>query len=428
MRVLLIGSGGRESAMASALARAQSVDEIVGAPGNPGIAEIGETRPVDIEDPAAVVALASDVDADLVVVGPEAPLVAGVADALEDAGRKVFGPRASAARIEGSKAFAKEMLRRAGVTVPRWGSFDEAAKAVAFLDELGPPYVVKADGLAAGKGVVVTRDRDAAVGAVEDSLVRKSFGDAGNSIVVEEFLDGPETSLIAFSDGRHVAPCEPAQDYKRAFDNDEGPNTGGMGSYSPVPVCPPGTVDGIVADVIEPVVRALADAGSPFVGALYAGLVLTVEGPRVLEFNARFGDPETQALLPRLQTDFGEVCLACADRDLSGAALDFSSLACVSVVLASQGYPGSYDKGKVIEGVPEASALDDVDVYHAGTARKGDSLVTNGGRVIAVSALAPTFNGARARAYEAAEMIRFDGKYLRSDIALRAEEAEGVNL
>lgn len=424
MRVLLIGSGGRESAMAAALVRSPSVDELHSAPGNPGIAELGETRSVDIEDPGAVVGLATDVGADLVVVGPEAPLVVGVADALEDAGRKVFGPRASAARIEGSKAFAKEMLRRAGVTVPRWGSFEDAAKAVAFLDELGPPYVVKADGLAAGKGVVVTRDRDAAVAAVEDSLVRGSFGAAGRSIVVEEFLDGPETSLIAFSDGRNVASCEPAQDYKRVYDDDEGPNTGGMGSYSPVPACPPEIAAGIVAEVIEPVVRALADAGSPFVGALYAGLVLTSDGPRVLEFNARFGDPETQALLPRLQSDFGELCLASADRDLSGASLEFSSLACVSVVLASRGYPGSHDKGKVIEGIEEASDLEDVDVYHAGTARKGDSLVTNGGRVLAVSALAPTFKSARERAYEAAEMIRFDGKHLRSDIALRAEEAE----
>ena len=424
MRVLLLGSGGRESAMASALARSASVDEIVAAPGNPGVAELGETRAVDIEDPEAVVRLADEIDADLVVVGPEAPLVAGVADALENAGRKVFGPQAAAARIEGSKAFAKEILRRAGVTVPRWGAFEEAAKAIAFLDELGPPYVVKADGLAAGKGVVVTRDRDDAVAAVEDSLLRKSFGEAGSSIVIEEFLDGPETSLIAFSDGRHVLACEPAQDYKRAFDNDVGLNTGGMGSYSPVPACPPQIASAILDEVIQPVIRTLDEDGSSFSGALYAGLVLTADGPRVLEFNARFGDPETQALLPRLESDFGELCLACADRDLAGASLEFSPRACVSVVLASSGYPGSYEKGKEIEGVADASRLDDVEVYHAGTALDGDSLVTNGGRVLAVSALASTFEEARTRAYEAAEVIRFDGKHMRSDIALRAEEAE----
>jgi phosphoribosylamine---glycine ligase len=414
--------------MAAALARSSSVDEIVSAPGNPGMAELGETRGLDIEDPTAVVEAARDVGADLVVVGPEAPLVAGAADALEDDGRKVFGPRASAARIEGSKAFAKEILQRAGVPVPRWGSFDDAGKAVAFLDELGPPYVVKADGLAAGKGVVVTRDRDDAVAAVEDSLVRKSFGEAGSSIVIEEFLEGPETSLIAFSDGRNVLACEPAQDYKRVGDDDAGPNTGGMGSYSPVPACPPEIAHRIVSDVIEPVVGIMDQTGSQFTGALYAGLVLTEDGPRVLEFNARFGDPETQALLPRLESDFAELCLACANRELAGARLEFSRITCVSLVLASEGYPGSYYKGKTITGVAEAAALEGVEVYQAGTARRGGELVTHGGRVLAVSALAPTFAGARARAYEAADKIQFDGKHLRSDIALRAEEAEKEKL
>jgi phosphoribosylamine--glycine ligase len=423
MKVLLLGSGGRESALASALRKSSLVTELVAAPGNPYIASFAETKTIEPADVSAVLELARELTPDLVVVGPEAPLVAGVGDALRSEGIPVFGPDASAARVEGSKAFAKEVMDRAGVTVPEWGVFTDATEATAFIDKLGPPYVVKADGLAAGKGVVVTEDRSESVDAIEASLLQKSFGVAGDRVVVEEFLDGPEVSLIAITDGQTVIPCQPAQDYKRVHDGDAGPNTGGMGSYSPVPACPPEIADEIVSDVIEPVVRTL-DAEGGFVGALYAGLVLTARGPRVLEFNARFGDPETQALLPRLKSDFGEIALATATKELAGTMVEWSNDVCVSVVLASKGYPGNYSKGIEIFGVEAADEMDGVDVFHAGTAVKDGKLVTAGGRVLAVSALGPTFTDARSLAYKAAGQIDFEGKHMRSDIALRAEDQE----
>ena len=424
MRVLLLGSGGRESAMAAALSRSRDVDSIVALPGNPGIASVAETVAGDPEDAAAVLEAARRAQPGLVVVGPEAPLTAGVGDALRSEGFDVFGPDSGPAQVEASKAHAKEVMAAAGVVVPAWGLFSEAGEAVRFMDELGPPYVVKADGLAAGKGVVVTEDRSEAIAAIDERLVRGSFGDAGDRIVIEEFLDGQEVSLIAFTDGQAVIPCEPAQDYKRVFDDDAGPNTGGMGSYSPVPACPPDVAASIAADVLEPVVRALGErAGSPFVGALYGGFVLTARGPRVLEFNARFGDPETQALLPRLDSDFAEVCTACARRELAGTSVRWTPRVSVAVVLASKGYPGSYSKGVEISGVEDAAKLDGVDVFHAGSALRDGRLVTSGGRVLAVNALGDTFASARSLAYRAADLIDFEGKHLRSDIALRAEEA-----
>jgi phosphoribosylamine--glycine ligase len=293
---------------------------------------------------------------------------------------------------------------------------------VGFMDELGPPYVVKADGLAAGKGVLVAADRDEAVEAIRDRIDRRAFGESGARVVIEEFLDGEEASLIAFTDGTAVVGCEVAQDYKRAFDDDAGPNTGGMGSYSPVPSCPPATAERILSAIIEPMVRATAEAGAPFVGALYAGLALTSRGPRVVEFNARFGDPETQALLPRLQSDFGEVVMATAMGELAGSRLEWSPRPCVSVVLASEGYPGPHDTGFEIDGLDEAGSSDDVVMFHAGTAQRGASVVTAGGRVLAVSALGDDFVAARERAYEATNKITFDGKHQRFDIGLRAAE------
>ena len=423
MKVLLLGSGGRESALAGALRRSSLLTELVAAPGNPFIASFAEIEPLDSEDVSAVLEATRKLKPDLVVVGPEAPLVAGVGDALRSEGIPVFGPNAAAARIEGSKAFAKEVMARAGVAVPDWGVFSGAREAISFMDKLGSPYVVKADGLAAGKGVAVTEDRSEAIQAIEGSLVQKDFGAAGDRVVVEEFLDGPEVSLIAITDGRTVIACEPAQDYKRVHDGDAGPNTGGMGSYSPVPACPPDIADEIVSDMIEPVVRALEVEGG-FVGALYAGLVLTARGPRVLEFNARFGDPETQALLPRLKSDFGEIALAAATKELAGTKVEWSTDACVSVVLASKGYPGSYSKGIEIFGAEAAGAMDGVEVFHAGTAIKDGRLVTAGGRVLAVSALGATFADARTLAYKAVNEIDFEGKHTRTDIALRAEDSE----
>jgi phosphoribosylamine--glycine ligase len=421
---LLLGSGGRESALAWGLARSRAIDEVVAAPGNPGIGEIAELLALDIADPEAVRAEAARMDADLVVVGPEAPLVQGVGDALRADGRRVFGPDRAAAAIEGSKAHAKKLMDAAGIPTAQWQSFADVQAAGAYMDRLGPPYVIKADGLAAGKGVVVTEDRDEADAALRERLVEGAFGEAGRRVVIEEFLDGQETSLIAFTDGRAVVPCEPAQDYKRVYDDDRGPNTGGMGSYSPVPACPPELAEELVATVLEPMVRATADAGAPFSGALYAGLALTSEGPRVVEFNVRFGDPETQALIPRLESDLGEVCLACADGQLEGMKLQWSRMACVAVVLASGGYPGSHETGLPIHGLAAAAAREGVALFHAGTRRDGDAIVTAGGRVLAVSALGESFRDARQRAYEAVGMIEFEGKHVRGDIAGRAEEYE----
>jgi phosphoribosylamine--glycine ligase len=424
MKVLLLGSGGRESALAAALERAPSVSELVAAPGNPGIAEIATTVAADIAAPEAVVALAAEIDADLVVVGPEAPLVAGVADALSAHGRAVFGPRRAAARIEGSKAYAKELMGRAGIPTARYDVFTDVDKASAWLDELGPPYVVKADGLAAGKGVVVTSERAEAVAAVRERIVDGRFDDAGRTVVIEEFLDGPEVSLIALTDAHTVLPLPPAQDYKRARDGDRGPNTGGMGSYSPVPECPPGLAADIVEGVITPMIEASDGAGAPYSGAIYAGLALTSKGPRVVEFNARFGDPETQALLPRVVTDVGELFAACARGDLAGAELETAPEVCVSVVLAAGGYPGPHPVNVPIMGVAEAAAKPGVEVFHAGTARRGDELVTAGGRVLSVSAVDKTFAAARRRAYAAADLISFEGAARRDDIALRADLGE----
>lgn len=427
MRTLVLGSGGRESALAWALNRSTSVTELVCAPGNPGTEGFAATLDVDIADPDAVVDAARLMAADLVVVGPEGPLVAGVADALRAAGVNVFGPDANAARIEGSKTHAKELMDRAGIRTARWSSFDSVDKAVAFADELGPPYVVKADGLAAGKGVIVTEDRETAVESIRDCLEKDRFGAAGATVVVEEFLDGEEVSLIALTDGDTVTPFEPAQDYKRAFDGDRGPNTGGMGCYSPVPVCPTEVAERIVHDVVEPMVAATRAGGAPFSGAIYAGLVLTAEGPRALEFNARFGDPETQALLPRLRSDFGELALACAGGNLPGAQLEWAEEVCVGVVLASGGYPGAYPTGLEISGLEAAAAVNGVEVFHAGTARRDGTIVTSGGRVLVVSALAPTFERARALAYDAAARIDFEGKHVREDIALKAQLSERSN-
>jgi len=425
VRFLLLGSGGRESALAWGLSRSSVVSELVAAPGNPGIGALAQLEEIDIEDVDAITTLARRIRPEVVVVGPEVPLVAGAADSLRAEGIDVFGPEAAAARIEGSKRYAKELMERGGIPTAAWRSFEDFDAAVSYLDEVGSPYVIKADGLAAGKGVVVTEDRDAAIAGLKERLVEGVFGRAGSRVVIEEFLDGQEASLIAFTDGTTVIPCEPAQDYKRAFDADAGPNTGGMGSYSPVPACPPQVAQEIIEEVIVPMVRTLSAAGTPFVGALYAGLALTSKGPRVVEFNARFGDPETQALIPRLDSDLGEVCAAAARRELDGVSVSWRDEACVTVVLASHGYPGSYKTGFEISGLEEVGRMEDVTVFHAGTSRDDAGPVrTAGGRVLAVSALGKTFKEARARAYDAAGTIDFEGKHLRTDIAARAEGSD----
>jgi phosphoribosylamine---glycine ligase len=427
VKVLLLGSGGRENALAWALAHSPSLPEVVAAPGNIGIAAFAQIEPAAMLDPAGVVEVATRVRPDLVVIGPEAPLVAGAADALRELGVAVFGPAAAAARIEGSKTYARELMERAGIPTTRWGSFTSPNEAAAFADDLGPPFVVKADGLAAGKGVVVTPDRAEAHAAIRSALVDERFGEAGRRVVVEEFLDGEEVSVIAFTDGAAVLPCEPAQDFKRAWDGDKGPNTGGMGSYSPVPACPPADAERIVDDILRPVLAATAADGAPFVGALYAGLALTSKGPRVVEFNARFGDPETQALMPRLRSDLAEICLASATGDLAGRKLEWKPESCVTVVLASGGYPGPHESGLPIEGLDRAATVPGVHVFHAGTAGHDGRIVTAGGRVLGISALGSSLKAARASAYRAISEISFTGMHFRTDIAARAASIEGSN-
>jgi len=418
--VLVLGGGGREHALCWALDRAPSVTAVHCAPGNAGVGQVATCHSeVDASDGDAVVRLAADLGADLVVVGPEAPLVAGVSDALEAADVAVFGPSAAAARIEGSKQFAKQIMTAAGVPTARYWSGDDPEAAVAALDDFAPPYVVKADGLAAGKGVRICAERSEAEIAIEETMIAGLFGDAGNVVVLEEFLTGPEVSIFALCDGATCRLLAPAQDFKRAFDHDEGPNTGGMGAWSPYPV-DDALVEALCAGVFQPVLDELAQRGVPYTGVLYGGFMLTPAGPQVLEFNARFGDPETQVVLPRLRSDLGELLTACAAGRLADAPpLIWDERSCVTVVLASGGYPGSYQTGRRIAGLDVAAQHGDALVFHAGTARKGDATVTAGGRVVGVSGLGVDVSSARAAAYAAADKISFDGLHRRNDIAAR---------
>ncbi|MFU8841584.1 MAG: phosphoribosylamine--glycine ligase [Nitriliruptoraceae bacterium] len=416
-KVLVLGGGGREHALAWALARSGSVAEVASAPGNPGTATLGPTHAVDADDPDAVVALARRLGSDLVVVGPEAPLVAGVVDALAAAGIAAFGPSAAGAEIEGSKAFAKEIMAAAGAPTGGAVATRDRDEAYAALERFGGPYVVKADGLAAGKGVRICADLAEARDAVDDALLRGVFGSAGSRVVIEEFLDGPERSVFGVCDGTEVVLLEPAQDYKRALDGDGGLNTGGMGAYTPVPGFALTDVDQLRELVFRPVLAELADRGTPYRGLLYAGLVETAAGPKLLEFNARFGDPETQAILPRVASDLGELLWAAATGSVAGQDVTWRPEAAVTVVLASGGYPGSYATGVPIDGVEAAASLPDVEVFHAGTRVDDGRLVTAGGRVLAVTALGGAVAAARARAYDAADRIGFEGLHRRSDIA-----------
>lgn len=416
--VLVLGGGGREHALARGLLRSPSVDRVLSAPGNPGLAELGPTHPVEATDPVAVADLAHQQRVDLVVVGPEAPLVAGVVDELERRGVPAFGPTAAAAAIEGSKAFAKEVMAAAGVPTGGYVATADRDEAHAALSRFAPPYVVKADGLAAGKGVRICPDLACAIAAVDDALVRRTFGAAGAAIVIEEFLDGPERSVFGVCDGEDVVLLAPAQDYKRAFDGDAGPNTGGMGAYSPVPGFGLADVGHLADDVFRPVLRELAARGTPYRGLLYAGLVDTAEGPKLLEFNARFGDPETQAIVPRLDSDLGDLLAAAASGSVREVDVQWRDEAAVTVVLASGGYPGTFPTGLPIDGLDAVRGLADVEVSHAGTVRDADGrVVTAGGRVLAVTALAASVAQARDRAGEVADRIRFDGMHRRSDIA-----------
>ncbi|MFJ3879193.1 phosphoribosylamine--glycine ligase [Streptomyces sp. NPDC090077] len=415
MKVLVIGGGAREHALCRSLSLDPDVSALYCAPGNAGIAEVAELRPVDALDGAAVAALATELGAGLVVVGPEAPLVAGVADAVRAAGIPVFGPSAEAAQLEGSKAFAKDVMAAAGVPTARSYVCTTAEEVDAALDAFGAPYVVKDDGLAAGKGVVVTEDR----------AVARDHALACDRVVIEEYLDGPEVSLFAITDGVTVLPLQPAQDFKRALDGDQGPNTGGMGAYSPLPWADPKLVDEVMELVLQPTVDELRHRGTPFSGLLYAGLAITSRGTRVIEFNARFGDPETQVVLARLRTPLAGVLLNAANGTLSSLpALNWSDDAAVTVVVASHNYPDTPRTGDPIEGLGEVAAEDAPDAYvlHAGTRREGDAVVSAGGRVLSVTATGSDLAQAREKAYKAVGRIKLDGSQHRTDIAAKAAE------
>ncbi len=419
INVLVVGSGGREHALVRACKASPMVAWVHCTPGNAGIAYDAQCHQIADTDIKGVVELAKRIDADLVVIGPETPLVAGMGNALRREGFKVFGPNAGAARLEGSKSYAKEIMRAAGVPTADSAVFTSFAAAKEDLDYFDFPVVIKLDGLASGKGVTIVKTRTEAETILKQNMLNECWEDTGTKILIEECLAGQECSILALCDGETVLPLEPAQDYKRIFDGDEGPNTGGMGCYSPVPHVPPNMVTEIIETVHKPVIAEMAKRGHRFCGILYAGLMITPEGPKVLEFNVRFGDPETQVILPRLESDLVEVMLACAEGNLAGHELEWKNESAVTVILASDGYPASSSKGDVISGLNYLyGGVEEAEVFHAGTARDGNgSLVTNGGRVLAVTALGWSILNARTKAYQAAEGISFLGMQMRTDIA-----------
>jgi phosphoribosylamine--glycine ligase len=424
MRVLVVGSGGREHALVWKIAQSARVKQIVCAPGNAGIAEQAECVPIKAGEIAALANLAADRKVDLCVVGPEAPLAEGIVDEFKARGLPVFGPEKAAARIESSKVFAKELMAKYGIPSADFAVFDDADKALRHVRAHDAPMVVKADGLAAGKGVTVARRREQAEAAIREAMVERVFGDAGSRVVIEECLEGQELSLMAFAQGTHCLAMQPVQDHKAVFDGDRGPNTGGMGCYSPVPAADEDLQRQALEDVIEPTLAALANEGCPLSGVLYAGLILTRHGLKVLEFNCRFGDPESQAIVPLLESDLVELLVAVAEGRLQRANAAWSPDRCVCVVMASGGYPGAYEVGKRISGLDEVKGLPQVTIFHAGTAKKDGDVVTAGGRVLGVTAAAPDFVGAIERAYAAVNIIQFDGAHWRRDIARRALEQE----
>ncbi len=427
MKILVVGSGGREHALVWKIAQSPLAGEILAAPGNAGTATLARNVAVAADDIEGLVRLAADERVDLTVVGPEIPLTMGLADRLADAGLPVFGPSAAGARIEGSKWFAKELMRKGGIPTAAAYLSNTREDALSRADELGYPVVIKADGLAAGKGVVIAQSAAEAEAAVDDMLVRGRFGASGKRVLIEECLKGEEVSILAFVDGERSALMVPSQDHKRAFDGDEGPNTGGMGAYAPAPVVTPAMLGTIKRDIIDATVRALHETyGTVYRGVLYAGLMITEEGPRVIEFNCRFGDPEAQVTLPLLEADIVEVMVATARGELDPSAVKTSSRSAACVVMASGGYPASYEKGKVIGGLASAAAFPDVVVFHAGTAERDGDVVTSGGRVLGVTGVADRLPAALVLAYEGVRVITFAGAHHRKDIGHRALERSGA--
>ncbi|MGE4297765.1 MAG: phosphoribosylamine--glycine ligase [Desulfovibrionaceae bacterium] len=416
MRVLIVGSGGREHALAWKLKQSPSVREIFIAPGNGGTAEAGTNIPINVDDIPGLVGFAKERQIDLVVAGPELPLVLGLGDALASESIPCFGPNAFAAQLEGSKAFAKNIMREAGVPTADFAVFDTFEDARDYVLAKGAPLVVKADGLAAGKGVIVAKTTEEALEALEDIMVKEVFGSAGNHVVIEEALVGEEASFLAFCDGHNVVPLPSSQDHKAVGEGDTGPNTGGMGAYSPAPILPESEYEKTADLVLRPIVRTLAKKDCPFVGMLYAGLMYTANGPYVLEYNVRFGDPECQPLLMRLDTDLAEIMTACVEGRLPSIEVKYKPETSVCVVMAAAGYPGAYPKGMAISGIAQADDLDNVKVFEAGTKLMDGKTVTSGGRVLGVTALGADLKAAQERAYEAVSKISYDSSYYRRDI------------
>lgn len=419
LKILVVGGGGREHTLVWKLLQSLRVAQVICAPGNAGIAGLAETVNIAAEDIPGLLCLAKERQVDLTIVGPEAPLVNGIVDQFMTEGLPIFGPSAKAAMLEGSKVLAKEIMQKYHIPTAEYAVFQERAAAEAFLKKIGVPCVVKADGLAAGKGVTVAFDEATALDALKSIMEDKVFGEAGNAVVIEEYLEGEEVSILAFTDGTTVTPMVSAQDHKRIFDGDQGPNTGGMGAYSPAPVYTAELHAEVVRTILEPTVAALRAEGRDYVGVLYAGLMITDKGPQVLEFNARFGDPETQVILPRLQTDLVDIIEAILEGRLAAQPVEWRPEAAVCVVLASEGYPGDYPKGRVIQGFKEAAASGGM-VFHAGTALAGEQVVTSGGRVLGVTALGADIRAAIDAAYQTVAKISFDGCQYRSDIGYRA--------
>lgn len=419
MKVLVVGSGGREHAIIWKLKQSPKADKIYCAPGNAGIAQDAQCVPIGAMEIDKLVQFAKDENIDFTIIGMDDPLVAGVVDAFEAEGLRVFGPRKNAAIIEGSKAFSKDLMKKYGIPTAKYETFDNYDEAKKYVLSQSVPIVVKADGLALGKGVLICQSHDEAVAALDEIMVDKKFGASGSKVVIEEFLTGPEVSVLSFCDGKTVVPMVSAQDHKRAYDNDEGLNTGGMGTFSPSRIYTKEINDDCIEKIFKPTVAAMAKEGRPFVGVLYFGLMLTKDGMKVIEYNARFGDPETQVILPRLKSDLLEIMEACVDTTLDKMDIQWYDNAAVCVVEASGGYPVKYDKGYEITGLDSVKGRDDIIVFHAGTAEKDGKLVTNGGRVLGITGIGKDIDEARTKAYEGVDLIDFEKKHFRHDIGIK---------